>query len=143
MSFGFPRQEYWNGLPFPSPEDLPDPCINESPASQTDSSPSEPSGKPRGVPLGKTKYNLSGANSSSSKTVRTPLTLQVLRQQWTTRQNGPSMDTGILHVFVTTLQSWRSGRMSLSPRVYILGKKTNKNKKIDTFKTNPNKPKHH
>ena len=24
-SMGFPRQEYWNGLPFPSPGDLPDP----------------------------------------------------------------------------------------------------------------------
>ena len=24
---GFPRQEYWNGLPFPSPGDLPDPGI--------------------------------------------------------------------------------------------------------------------
>ena len=24
---GFPRQEYWSGLPFPSPGDLPDPCI--------------------------------------------------------------------------------------------------------------------
>ena len=24
---GFPRQEYWNGLPFPSPEDLPHPGI--------------------------------------------------------------------------------------------------------------------
>ena len=24
---GFPRQEYWNGLPFPSPRDLPDPGI--------------------------------------------------------------------------------------------------------------------
>ena len=23
MSMGFPRQEYWSGLPFPSPEDLP------------------------------------------------------------------------------------------------------------------------
>jgi len=29
---GFPRQEYWTGLPFPSPEDLPDPGIeSESP----------------------------------------------------------------------------------------------------------------
>ena len=27
LSMGFPRQEYWNGLPFPSPEDLPDPGI--------------------------------------------------------------------------------------------------------------------
>ena len=24
---GFPRQEYWSGLPFPSPGDLPDPGI--------------------------------------------------------------------------------------------------------------------
>ena len=27
QSVGFPRQEYWNGLPFPSPGDLPDPGI--------------------------------------------------------------------------------------------------------------------
>ena len=25
LSMGFPRQEYWKGLPFPSPGDLPDP----------------------------------------------------------------------------------------------------------------------
>ena len=24
LFMGFPRQEYWNGLPFPSPGDLPD-----------------------------------------------------------------------------------------------------------------------
>ena len=34
----FPRQEYWTGLPFPSPEDLPDPGIELlSPAQQADS----------------------------------------------------------------------------------------------------------
>ena len=27
LSMGFPRQEYWSGLPFPSPWDLPDPGI--------------------------------------------------------------------------------------------------------------------
>jgi len=27
LSRGFPRQEYWSGLPFPSPGDLPDPGI--------------------------------------------------------------------------------------------------------------------
>ena len=27
LSMGFSRQEYWNGLPFPSPGDLPDPRI--------------------------------------------------------------------------------------------------------------------
>ena len=35
---GFPRQEYWSGLPFPSPGDLPDPGIKPmSPALQADS----------------------------------------------------------------------------------------------------------
>ena len=29
-SMGFPRQEYWNGLPLPSPGDLPDPAIKPS-----------------------------------------------------------------------------------------------------------------
>ena len=37
LSMGFSRQEYWSGLPFPSPGDLPDPGIErESPASQVD-----------------------------------------------------------------------------------------------------------
>ena len=27
LSMGFPRQEYWSGLPFPPPGDLPDPGI--------------------------------------------------------------------------------------------------------------------
>ena len=27
LSMGFPRQEYWSGLPFPLPGDLPDPGI--------------------------------------------------------------------------------------------------------------------
>ena len=30
LSVGFPRQEYWSGLPFPSPGDLPDPGIEPS-----------------------------------------------------------------------------------------------------------------
>ena len=28
LSMGFPRQEYWSRLPFPSPGDLPDPCMH-------------------------------------------------------------------------------------------------------------------
>ena len=44
---GFSRQEYWSGLPFPSPGDLPDPGIKPgSPVLQADSLPSEPPGKP-------------------------------------------------------------------------------------------------
>ena len=46
-SMGFSRQEYWSGLPFPSPEGLPDPGIEPgSPALQADALPSEPPGKP-------------------------------------------------------------------------------------------------
>ena len=45
LSMGFSRQEYWVGLPFPSPGDLPDPGIEPgSPALQTDALPSEPPG---------------------------------------------------------------------------------------------------
>ena len=40
LSMGFPRQEYWSGLPFPPPEDLPDPGIKPaSSALQGDSLP--------------------------------------------------------------------------------------------------------
>ena len=45
-SMGFSRQEYWSGLPFPSPGDLPDPGIEPgSSALQVDMLPSEPPGK--------------------------------------------------------------------------------------------------
>ena len=44
-STGFSRQEYWSGLPFPSPGDLPSPGIEPgSSALQTDTFPFEPSG---------------------------------------------------------------------------------------------------
>ena len=47
-SMGFSRQEYWSGLPFPSPGELPDLGIKHcrSPALQAGALPSEPPGKP-------------------------------------------------------------------------------------------------
>ena len=46
-SMGFSRQEYWSGLSFPSPGDLPDPGIElRSPALEADALTSEPPGKP-------------------------------------------------------------------------------------------------
>ena len=43
LSMGFSRQEYWSGLPFPSPGDFPDPGMEPvSPAQQEDSLPTEP-----------------------------------------------------------------------------------------------------
>ena len=47
LSMGFSRQEYWSGLPFPSPGDLPDLGIKpRSPALEADALTSEPPGKP-------------------------------------------------------------------------------------------------
>ena len=44
---GIFQQEYWSGLPFPSPGELPDPEIKpRSPALQADALRSEPPGKP-------------------------------------------------------------------------------------------------
>ena len=49
LSMGLSRQDYWSGLPFPFPGDLPNPGIEPgSPALQADSLPSEPQG---GFPL--------------------------------------------------------------------------------------------
>ena len=49
LSMGFSRQEYWSGLPYPSPGDLPgqgiEPTSPVSPALQADSLPTEPPGK--------------------------------------------------------------------------------------------------
>ena len=54
QSMAFSRQEYWSGLPFPSPGDLPDPGIElRSPALQADSLPSELPGKPLSIKVSK------------------------------------------------------------------------------------------
>ena len=63
---GFPRQEYWSGLPFSSPGDLPDPGIKPgSPALQADALTSEPPGKPTFVGSSKKQEN-SGKTSNSA-----------------------------------------------------------------------------
>ena len=50
LSMGFPRQEYWNGLPFPSPGDLPNPGIKRAtPALQLDALLLRQQGSPQGT----------------------------------------------------------------------------------------------
>ena len=47
LSMGFPRQEYWSGLPFLSPGDLPDSGLEPgTPALQVDSLPLSHQGSP-------------------------------------------------------------------------------------------------
>ena len=58
LSMGFPRKEYWSGLPFPSPGDVPDPGIElGSPTLQTDALPSEPPGQTGWNPIAITNQN--------------------------------------------------------------------------------------
>ena len=58
LSMESSRQECWNGLPFPSPGDLPDPRIEPgSPALQADSLSSESLGKPQFSSLSDTEVS--------------------------------------------------------------------------------------
>ena len=60
LSMGFSRQEYWSGLPFTSPGDLPDLGTEpRSPALQADSLPSELPGKPYCIYKNTSLYHIS------------------------------------------------------------------------------------
>ena len=66
LSMGFPRQEYWSGLPFPSPGDLSHPGIEPmSPALAGEFFTTEPSGKPHSTYKMALKGNSGLANSTS------------------------------------------------------------------------------
>ena len=66
----FSRQEYWSGLPCPSPGDLPNPGIEPGcPTLKADALPSEPPGKP--IILQIHSWALSGQNDNLKR--RAPL----------------------------------------------------------------------
>ena len=60
LCMGFSRQEYWSGLPYPPPGDLPDPGMEPeppaAPALQADSLLLSYQGNPKSLPLYKAKY---------------------------------------------------------------------------------------
>ena len=63
-SMGFSRQEYWSGLPFPSPGDLPDPGIEPgSPALRAEALISEPPGKPWMVNFSRKNFHVRSHNT--------------------------------------------------------------------------------
>ena len=70
-SMGFPRQEYWSGLPFPSPGVLPNPGIEPgSPALWADALTSEPPGNLRRAENKRKKeFNLEAWEKETSNTV--------------------------------------------------------------------------
>ena len=70
VSLEFSSQEYWSGLSFPTPGDLPNPGVEPgSPALKADSLPSEPPGKPL-------ESRLPGEISITSDMQMTPLLWQ-------------------------------------------------------------------
>ena len=96
QSLGLPRQEYWTGLPFPPPGDLPDPRIEPgSPAMQTDSLPLSHQGIP----------GLEQGTPTSSPRELSLSFITVLQQ---THGNGPSG----LHLVVWTFSFVPGSRCS-------------------------------
>ena len=80
-SMGFSRQEYWSGLPFPSPGDLPNPGIEPgSPTLQTDALPSEPPGKQ--IETYQIIFFSSFSNLGEAKQLITAYTISMQLQFW-------------------------------------------------------------
>ena len=76
-SMGFSRQEYWSGLPFPSPGDLPNPGIQaRCPALQADALPSEPPGKLKNSCI----FHRSENSDKHRKNYKKGLKIQLIRE---------------------------------------------------------------
>ena len=97
-SIGFSRQEYWSGVPSPSPGDLPDPGIEpQSPALQADALPSELPGRPTAL-------------------VGVPSPAQVLYTQRLTRRHSP----GDVYVRVYFMHEKRKAQRLWATEKYTL-----------------------
>ena len=73
LCMGFPRQEYWSGLPFPSPRDLPDPGIKPaSPALSGSFFTTELPGKPKIQPYLQASKSACHRFTDAGKGHRTP-----------------------------------------------------------------------
>ena len=84
LFMGFSRQEYWSGLPCPTPGDLPNPGIKpRSSALRVDSLLSEPPGKPK--TLDWIAYPFSGGSSWPKNQARVSCIACGLFTSWTTR----------------------------------------------------------
>ena len=80
LSMGFFRKEHWNGLPFPSPGDFPDPGIEPtSPALAGRFSTAEPPRKP------KTSHKGGQIENAVSNLIRTATSFSLLLISWTCR----------------------------------------------------------
>ena len=88
-SMGFSRQEYWSGLPFPSPGDLPDPGIEPGAGAL----PSEPPGKPPHTTEHKHNSWQRGIKAGNGNKIADPW---ILKQSSLDYTGGPSIITRVL-----------------------------------------------
>ena len=97
LSMEFSRQDYWSGLPFPSPGDLLNPEIeSRSPALQADSLPSEPPGeKPSRWPPGKVMEMV----NPKPYRISSPLVslLSLLSSRWNLWSGSPTLSPPAAH----------------------------------------------
>ena len=85
QSMGFSRQEYWSGVPLPSPRDLPNPGVEpRSPTLWADSLPAEPQGSPR--TLGWVAYPFSSGSSQPRNRIRVSCITGRFFSNWAIRE---------------------------------------------------------
>ena len=104
LSMEFSRQEYWSGLPFPSPGDLPHPGTEpRSTTLQADALPSEPPGKPNYG--GGTEDNGDHLQKfpCSAPSSRPPLTHTSATDSWTLIDKSGSVSCGVTAPFFWVL----------------------------------------
>ena len=104
-SMGISRQEYWSGLPFPSPGDLPDPGIEpRSPALQADTLTSEP---PLCNPKDYSPWDSPGKNTGVGS-------LSLLQEIFPTQGS----NLGLSHCR-RTLYNWAKGEALIIIHIYL------------------------
>ena len=80
---GFSRQEFWSGLPFPSPGDLPDPGIElRFPVLQADYLPSEPPGKANPWVTREFQQSIKFGMGDIQESLKAPLSMEFSRQEY-------------------------------------------------------------
>ena len=106
-SMGFSRQEYWSGVPLPSPGDLPDPGIEPwSPALEADALTSEPPGKPKVTLTAVKNFKMhSGSNKAGYFCCCHCLVTKLCPTLWDPLDNSPQVSS-VRGIFQARILEW-------------------------------------
>ena len=116
LSMGFPRQEYWSGVPLPSPGDLPNPGIeHRSPALRADASPFEPPGKTTHVCILSRFSCVRLFVTPWTAAHQAPLSTEFSRQEYWSAMPFPSPTRSI-----QALKYWDIFRMNCPKQIFLI-----------------------